>query len=192
MTQLENWNFKYLENKTGWNIGYASTPLKEYFDQLQNKKLKILVPGAGHGWEAGYLFSKGFDNVFYMDIAPKAIEIFCKNHPDFPQQNIIIDDFFTHRNEYDLIIEQTFFCSFNRNLRPEYAKKCFDLLQPGGKLVGLLFNHEFGFDYQPFGGTPEEYESLFKPYFNFKVFETANNSIKPRKDREVFMILEKK
>ena len=54
------WNQRYLENDTGWDIGYISTPIKEYFDQINNKKLKILIPGGGNSYEAEYLYKKGF------------------------------------------------------------------------------------------------------------------------------------
>ncbi len=32
-------------SKTGWYVGEIITPLKEYFEQLNNKKNKILIPG---------------------------------------------------------------------------------------------------------------------------------------------------
>lgn len=58
--------------------------------------------------------------------------------------------------------------------------------------MGLVFNHVFNFEGPPYGGTAEEYQQLFFPYYHFKVFETAHNSIKPRKDRELFFVLVKK
>ena len=35
------WSLRYKEERTGWDIGYPSTPLKEYIDQLE-KVLRIL------------------------------------------------------------------------------------------------------------------------------------------------------
>ena len=29
-----SWNQRYISENTRWDIGYVSTPLKEYFDQL--------------------------------------------------------------------------------------------------------------------------------------------------------------
>ena len=40
------WDNRYKQQQTGWDIGYISTPLKDYFDQLTNKRLKILIPSA--------------------------------------------------------------------------------------------------------------------------------------------------
>ncbi|MDX1544111.1 MAG: SAM-dependent methyltransferase, partial [Christiangramia sp.] len=46
----EFWSTRYRDNRTGWDIGYISTPLKEYIDQLEDKELKILIPGAGNSY----------------------------------------------------------------------------------------------------------------------------------------------
>ncbi len=188
----EYWNTAYKEGKTGWDIGYVSTPLKEYFDQLTDKSITILVPGAGNGWEVEYLFKTGFVNTFLLDFSEEAISSFKQRFPDFPENQIIHNDFFKHTGAYDLIVEQTFFSSLPRSFRNAYAEKVFELLKPNGKLVGLLFNHEFPFDNPPFGGSPEEYENLFKPWFEFIQFDTAHNSIKPRSGREHFLLLRKK
>ena len=41
----EYWNDKYLNHDFEWDIGYVSTPLKNYIDILTDKNLKILIPG---------------------------------------------------------------------------------------------------------------------------------------------------
>jgi methyl halide transferase len=94
-----------------------------------------------------------------------------------------------HKAKYDMIIEQTFFCAIYRKERKKYAEKIYELLNPGGKLVGLLFNHEFGNENPPYGGTKEEYLEYFKPFFQIKELSTAYNSIKPREGRELFINL---
>lgn len=188
-----DWNQSYLESaRPGWDIGYCSTPLREYFDQLSRLNERILIPGAGNAWEAEYLYRHGFSNVYVLDFAEKPIEQFLKRVPDFPQNQIIIEDFFEHKGTYDVIIEQTFFSAIPRDRRNDYARHCFDLLHTNGRLVGLLFNHEFPFKHQPFGGTPDEYIRIFRTHFNFRYFETAYNSIKPRVGRELFIFLRKK
>ena len=44
----EFWEEKYSKGYTGWDIGYISTPLKGYFDQLNDMDIKILIPGSGN------------------------------------------------------------------------------------------------------------------------------------------------
>jgi hypothetical protein len=67
-----------------------------------------------------------------------------------------------------------------------------ELLREAGKLVGLWFAHRFQFEYPPYGGTKEEYTELFFPFFDFINFEIAYNSIKPRKNREYFLLMQRK
>lgn len=186
------WTERYRKGHHRWDVGTVSKPLKDYFDQLSDKEMLILVPGAGFGWEAGYLYDAGFKNTFILDFSAEALQIFKQNHPHFPEANILFEDFFDHRAHYDLIVEQTFFSSIPRNKRPNYISKIYNLLRSSGKLVGLMFNHEFDFDGPPFGGTFEEYQQLFQEYFHFKVFEIAHNSIKPRRERELFLLFLKK
>lgn len=185
------WEERYINNKTGWDAGAITTPLKTYFDQLTNKEIKILIPGAGNSYEAEYLHKQGFKNVTVLDIAKQPLENIRKRIPDFPTGNLIQGDFFEHQKNYDLIIEQTFFCALNPAQRNDYARKMHELLAKNGKLVGLLFDTEFEGG-PPFGGCSDDYRKVFSPFFIFKVFDPSYNSIKPREGSEVFIILVKK
>jgi len=191
MIQLSKniWNERYHNNDTGWDIGHISTPLKEYFDQIENKSLKILIPGCGNAYEAEYLIQLGFKNVFLIDWAQKALDEFQKRNPDFPSKHLICEDFFEHKGAYDLIIEQTFFCAINPSLRKEYAIQMKSLLIEDGKLVGLLFNDKLYSNRPPFGGKKSEYLELFSKHFQQVSMEKAYNSIPPRKGRELFIVV---
>jgi thiopurine S-methyltransferase len=186
------WNQRYIEKNTGWDIGDISTPIKEYIDQLKNKNLSIIIPGCGNAYEAEYLFSNGFNNVFLIDLSPIALNQFKDRVPSFPTGHLICGDFFKHQGKYDLIIEQTFFCAIHPSLRTDYVRHAAELLNPNGKIIGLLFNEELNHDHPPFGGSKEEYLAYFKPYFNIEIMETARNSIIPRDQRELFIKLPKK
>lgn len=183
------WNNRYLENEIGWDIGYPSTPLKEYFDQLEDKSLKILIPGCGNSYEGEYLFNLGFKNLFLLDFAEESKSNFLNRVPNFPQEQFLVGDFFELEDSFDLIIEQTFFCALNPSLREQYAKKMKSLLRPNGKLVGVLFNLPEKLDGPPFGGGIGEYSDLFSKYFNSISIEACYNSINPRKGNEVFIQL---
>lgn len=183
----EFWDQKYDANNTGWDLGIISPPLKNYFDQIKNKDLEILIPGAGNSWEAEYLFLNGFKNVNVIDISSLAISNFKSRVPQFPAQQIFEQDFFEHTKKYDLIIEQTFFCAINPELRTAYSLKMHELLKPQGKLVGLLFNIPLNTDHPPFGGNKSEYLTLFSPKFDLNIIETAHNSVSPRKGNELFI-----
>ena len=81
---MQYWQKRYLENATGLDLGEASPPLKAYFDQLVDRSMKILIPGAGNVHEAEYLHKRGFENVHVVDWAPKAIENIQERIPSFP------------------------------------------------------------------------------------------------------------
>jgi hypothetical protein len=186
------WESKYNDEATGWDIGYASTPLVEYFKHLTNKKLKILIPGGGNCYEAEYLFEQGFENIFVIDIAEQPLKNLKTRFPNFPVCHLIHDDFFNHEGNYDLIVEQTFFCALDPFLRKKYADKMHDLLAEKGTLAGLLFDFDLTEAGPPFGGSSQEYIQLFSEKFTIKKLDRCYNSIKPRAGRELFFIFEKK
>lgn len=181
------WNQCYIDGQTGWDIGYASPPIKEYINQLKNKKLKILIPGCGNAHEGEYLMKQGFTNTYLIDISPKVIEDFKQRFPNFPKEQIICGDFFEHQDQYDLIFEQTFFCALPPKLREAYAKKMSELLYPQGLLVGVLFTYPLTEQGPPFGGSIDEYQNLFKKHFTKVKITPCHNSIKPRLGNEVFI-----
>ena len=191
-TTKEYWSQRYHENNTGWDLGAPSPPLQNYVNQLTDKHLKILIPGACNSYEAEYLFKNGFTNVHVLDIAKEPLESFRKRNPNFLVEQLHEHDFFEFEGQYDLILEQTFFCSFPPlpETRKAYAQKMHQLLKLNGKLVGLWFNFPLTGDLEkrPFGGDMEEYLSYLSPYFEVQSFESCYNSIPPRQGNELFGI----
>lgn len=196
MKEQAYWTQRYQENQTGWDIGYPSTPLKTYIDQLGDKSLSILIPGAGNAYEAEYLWKKGFHHVTVMDISEIPLRRFAERNPDFPKERLLLEDFFTHDGTYDLILEQTFFCSLVPTFenRDRYAKHMASLLGPNGKLVGVWFDIPLGenMEKRPFGGDSELYLGYLTPYFSVITFERCYNSIPPRRGNELFGIFQKR
>lgn len=181
------WECRYDSGDTGWDTGGSTIPLKAYIDQLTNKDLRILFPGAGRAWEAEYAHQQGFRNVFVIDLTDAPFKGLLKRCPDFPPEHLITGDFFAYEGRYDRIIEQTFFCALDPALRPAYVQRMHELLREGGKLVGVLFDTVPNPVGPPFGGSQEEYVSLFTPFFPDVSFERCYNSIAPRAGRELWM-----
>jgi SAM-dependent methyltransferase len=186
------WTERYQTNEATWDAGSITEPLKAFVDQLTDKNIKILVPGAGNGHEAEYLFNNGFKNVFVIDISSEPINNIKKRVPAFPETQLITGDFFAHKGQYDLIIEQTFFCALDPALQAAYAPQMQKLLKPGAKLIGVLFIDPLNSTTPPFAITKEEYITLFQPYLQLQKLEICYNSIKPRQNRELFIIAEKR
>ncbi|MCP4123730.1 MAG: methyltransferase domain-containing protein [Bacteroidetes bacterium] len=186
----EFWTERYKKEETGWNIGYASTPIVSYIDQLTDKDIRILIPGAGNAYEAEYLYEKGFRNVFVLDISEMPLKNLAERFPDFPKEHLIHTNFFEHDDHYDLILEQTFFCALHPSQRQAYADKMHRLLHTSGKLAGLWFGFPLKEDQEmpPFGGSVDEYMTYFE-HFSDCSFEPCHNSITPRAGKELFGLL---
>lgn len=197
VNQAEFWQQRYESGSIQWDMGQVSPPLKAYIDQLPQsaKNQRILVPGAGNAYEVGYLHEQGFTNVILVDFAPAPIEDFSERYPDFPSEHLVCADFFKLSPEtyqFDWILEQTFFCAITPSRRDEYVQQMAALLKPQGKLIGLLFDKDFGGDGIPFGGSKAEYLKLFAPYFDIDVMETSTNSHPARQGSELFLKLQVK
>jgi|TARA_B110000977_G_scaffold90888_1_gene120674 thiopurine S-methyltransferase len=186
------WDNRYLNNDIAWDLGEVSPPLKAYFDQLTNKEIKILIPGGGNSYEAAYLFEKGFENVWVVDLSKTAIANIQRSIPKFPPSQLIQGDFFDMEDSFDFIVEQTFFCAIDPSLRADYVVKMNSLLKPKGTLVGVLFNVPLNKEKPPFGGNKAAYIEQFKRFFEIQKMEACYNSFGNRKGRELFIILGKK
>ena len=184
------WDNQYKANTTGWDLGKVSPPIKSYIDTIENKEVKILIPGCGNTYEAEYLLEQGFTNVTVIDIAPTLVENLKQKFANHKNITIVLGDFFEHKGEYDYIIEQTFFCALPPILRQRYVWKMHQLLSDRGKLAGLLFNREFEVS-PPFGGNLKEYEHLFRNAFVFNSISLAKNSIPARENTELFIEFQK-
>jgi len=193
MTKLNKkyWKSQYNTNSIGWDTGAITTPLKEYIDQLENKAIKILIPGAGNSYEAEYLHNKGFKNVYVLDMVKKPLKNLLKRAPSFPKKHLLKGDFFKLNQTFDLVLEQTFYCALLPKDRDKYVYKMNEILNKNGKIAGLLFQFPLTEKGPPYGGSKQEYLDRFSTLFTIKVLETAYNSIKPRKENELFIIFEK-
>ena len=186
------WDNRYKNMEIGWDIGYASPAIIKYAETVIPKDASILIPGCGNAHEAKALLEKGFENITLLDIAPTLVDQVQKAFGVIPQLQIICQDFFQHEQQYDYILEQTFFCALDPALRENYSSKIASLLQPRGILAGLLFDREFPVQGPPFGGNKSEYQHLFLSSFDILKMETCFNSIPQRQGTELFIELRKK
>ncbi|MGO4821207.1 MULTISPECIES: methyltransferase domain-containing protein [unclassified Flavobacterium] len=184
------WDAQYQAQATGWDLGIVSPPIKAYIDTIKNKDIAILIPGCGNTYEASYLLQQGFTNVTVIDIAPSLVKIIEEKFITNTNIQVLLGDFFKHEGQYDLIIEQTFFCALPPTMRQKYVWKMHQLLANEGVLAGLLFNRTFDVG-PPFGGSKQEYEMLFKNAFDFINMDVAPNSVAPRANSELFIELKK-
>ncbi|MCB0771665.1 MAG: SAM-dependent methyltransferase, partial [Flavobacteriales bacterium] len=131
------WEARYANAETGWDLGGPSTPLKEYLDGLENKEIRLLIPGAGRAYEAEYAHRSGFRNVFVLDLTAAPYEDLLARCPDFPRDHLLVGDALDHHERYDVILEQTFFCALHPTLRERCVERMHAMLSEGGELVGV-------------------------------------------------------
>lgn len=179
------WSSRYRTGETQWDIGYASPALMAYMENKPTDS-EILIPGAGNAYEAEALWNLGFRKITVLDISTLPLENLKKRVPGFPSEQLVCADFFAFTGQFDLILEQTFFCALDPGLRPAYVKKMAELLKPGGELAGLLFDAPMNADRPPFGGDRQTYRELFSRHLQVTEMETTALSIPPRAGREVF------
>lgn len=186
------WQQRWESGQIGWDIGYPSTPIKEYIDQLDDKQARILIPGCGNGYEAAYLAEQGYEHTHVIDISSKAVDLVRQKLPASMREQVIHGDFFEHSGQYDLIFEQTFFCALDPSLRSQYITHMHSLLSDGGCIVGVMFNIPLYDDHPPFGGSEALYRELFSTLFDIEIMEEAHNSIPSRLGNELFVRFRKK
>lgn len=196
MTKLgkEYWDARYRESQTGWDVGHPTTPLQQIIDALTDLSIRILIPGCGNAYEAEYLLAKGCTDITLIDIAPTvANKTMLRFEKEIKEGRIrvICGDFFEHAGQYDLILEQTFFCALPPELRGQYAIKMASLLAPQGRLEGVMFNFPLTEEGPPFGGNEAEYHHYFDDLFQMVSFHPCLNSIPPRAGRELTVRLVK-
>jgi thiopurine S-methyltransferase len=170
------WEERYLHGYTGWDIGHVSGGMKQIIDQLPDKTEKILVPGAGNGFEVAYLWQQGFTNVFLLDWAQSPLDNFAKKNPDFPKDHLLRQDFFMLDIKFNLVLEQTFFCALHPSQRNDYVQKMHEILLPDGRIQGLLFSVPMYDNRPPYGGSIGEYQNLFSPLFEVKKMQPCTFS----------------
>jgi SAM-dependent methyltransferase len=179
------WDAQWKSNTIGWDLGMPAPPIVSLIDSIENKDAKILIPGCGNAYEADYLVSKGFKNITLIDISETASTILKEKFLNQDAVKVLCEDFFKLEDKFDVIIEQTFFCALPPSMRQRYVWKMHNLLSDNGILSGLLFNRQFDVS-PPFGGSLEEYEKLFQTAFHIDQLSTANNSVTPRANTELF------
>ena len=184
------WDERYQEDNTPWDMKAPSPPLKNYIDTIENKNAAILIPGCGNAYEAGYLLEKGFTNVSVVDLSNTVTDVIKKKY-EGSVLKVITGNFFDLKGNYDLILEQTFFCAIDPSLREAYVDKCYQLLKPGGKIAGVFFHNKMVEVEPPYVASKEEYIEFFKDKFYLNKLEPCINSVSPRMGNELSFEFEK-
>lgn len=182
------WEDRWHNEDTPWDAGKSNPLIIDWFSKNIKKDAFILIPGAGSGHEFESLYRLGFENLYAIDIASKSVNLLREKCPNVSPDRFICADFFDWKCtlRFDCVLEQTFFCAIQPTRRKEYVKKMKEVIKPGGRLVGVLFNKCFP-QGPPFGGTKSEYISLFSNDLKIKEMKKANDGFSGRFENELFV-----
>jgi len=184
------WESRYRDHTTPWDAGKVPDALRDYTKRIKSGS-RILIPGCGSAYEAGYLAENGFD-VLAIDFSPAAVELAKKNLFRFGDIVRLADFFeFDYGRPYEVIYERAFLCALPPRMWPQYAPRMTQLLRPGGELAGFFFFRETEKG-PPFGTTPEALHALLDPHFELVEDRVVTDSIPVFQDAEHWQIWRKR
>lgn len=195
MTELDAtfWDSRYHERQTPWDLGGPTPVFVRLIREGTIPKGRLLVPGAGRGYDAIAFARAGFE-VTTLDLSPLASdELRGAAEAAGVDLDVRVGDFFEATGTYDAALEYTFYCAISPSLRTAYRDRMARLIRPGGLLFGLFFPLR-GPDREgpPFQVSVAEIKRSFGECFDLVREELPEESIKPRKGNEVLMIWRRK
>lgn len=180
------WDHRFRSAVTPWDAGGVPEQLRAFADGMP-ANARVLVPGCGSAYEAGYLAAPGRD-VVALDFSAAAIAAARLTLGSW-RGRLVHDDFFHFANDapFDLIYERAFLCALPRSLWPDYAQRMARLVRPGGHLAGyfLLGDEPKG---PPFAIGGEALDALLAPWFTRICDAPASDSIAVFAGRERWQV----
>jgi SAM-dependent methyltransferase len=149
----EFWDTRFHDGVTPWDAGGVPAHFAAWL-MGRPSRLRVLIPGAGTGYEAGLFAEQGHD-VVAIDFSEAAIEAAQRRG-----HRVVKADFFAYgESGFDLVYERAFLCALPRRRWPEWAKRMAELVRPGGELAGFFYmdDNERG---PPFGTSRPELAGL--------------------------------
>lgn len=192
----EFWENAYKTKNIGWDLG-GPTPIFNNWIKSIHGCYKICVLGAGNGWDA-INFAKYGHTVTAVDFSKSAVrnmkDLSKINNVDLDiiKSNIFeLDKKFT--NYFDFIIEYTCYCAILPKQRYDYIELSNSLLKSNGKIIAILFPLDKSKDESgpPYGVDLKKTIKMFSKYFKVELNKFSALSIKPRINREKFIILKR-
>ena len=184
------WESRYRDHVTPWDAGKVPDALRNYAKRIRSGS-RILIPGCGSAYEAGYLAENGF-GVLAIDFSPAAVKLAKKNLSRFGDIVRLADFFeFGFGEPYDVIYERAFLCALPPRMWPKYAPRSAQLLRPKGELAGFFFFRETEKG-PPFGTTPEALHALLDPHFELVEDKAVTDSILVFQDAERWQVWRKR
>lgn len=195
------WELDYQRGTAGWSL-HTPTPVFQHLLAEKNSRGeplfpsgRVLVPGAGLGYDAREFAKHGFE-VVAVDFAQAAADAMRGALTPATAHEIVQDDLFqlpaSWNETFDYVLEYTCYCAIDPTRRAEYVDVVTRVLKRGGTYVALAFplsDHTGG---PPFAVNADELIALFEVRgFVLRRREIHPATIKPRKGREELIVMRK-
>ncbi len=192
----EFWRSIYQAGTTHWDIGGATPVFCRLADSGIYPPGKMIVLGAGRGYDARTFARKGF-TVTAVDFAAEAVrDMQMMADPEAPVAAIRADIFKLppfFKGTFDYVLEYVTYCAIDPSRRQDYADVVAELLAPGGQFIGLLFPVDNRSGGPPFAVNPKALiEMLEARGLTLVLRETPEDSINPRAGREELVVLKRR
>ncbi|KAJ3100877.1 hypothetical protein HDU97_001867 [Phlyctochytrium planicorne] len=150
MVEVNEWELKWRESRTGWDQGGATPAFKNVLDSIlpellaKKSSLRALVPGCGRGYDVVEFASRGI-KALGIDLSETGLQEAVKYRDekkiDAELAELQLVNFFewTPEKAFDIIFDHTFLCALEKKLRSEWASKISSLVVPGGLLIAYMF-----------------------------------------------------
>ena len=198
---MTDWNKRYEQGETPWEKGRAAPPLIELLEKCGDEIWgggRVLVPGCGTGHDVRALAGEGL-RPLGLDLAERAVEL-AKGYDRAGSEEYELGNFlkpeWREGKSFSAIWEHTCYCAIDPSSRPGYAQACADLIEPGGRLVGVFFLTPNGpgeeDDGPPFNSTIAELDERFAPWFEREQAWVPERAYPGREGKEWLAIYRRK
>lgn len=193
------WESTYREQKDGWEMKECSPVVQKEFGKFIEAHPLIgeecAVLGAGRGHEAAWIAERSKMKVVAIDFAESAEREF---HRVYPRSKVrfVVEDVFNYLasspEKLGLIVEHTFFCAIDPEVRAKYFQAVCRALKPGGTLMGIFWMRPSR-NGPPFGLTQWELRELSTSHsLDIVDWHLSRDSWKSRMGQEYFVLLRKR
>ena len=137
-----DWEGRYRADDAPWDLGRAPPSLEQLVASIEDRALRVFVPGAGRGHDA-LCWARAGHPVTALDLAPTAVEQ-GRALTGEPVAWVLGDLFALPpalRGAFDIVWEQTCLCALPPDRRFDYALAVASVLRPGGTFHGVLWEH---------------------------------------------------
>jgi cyclopropane fatty-acyl-phospholipid synthase-like methyltransferase len=137
------WESKYNKDEDGWDLGKSTPALQDFFKhELCPKEGRVLVPGAGRGYDAKAWAEKGHETLA-VDFCPTAVDALENLSRTEDNLESLDHDIFElqpkEHGSFDVIYEYTCFSAIHPGRRDEYFEVWYRMLKDDGRIFAFFY-----------------------------------------------------